>query len=232
MSAILKQHKEAFDKIRSNLEKKRILSQLAVEKGEVICKGDGESLFGFIPMGFVESEGLQGKMMRISDLVPRVGEIIIANFTVGHDRYFMRSQYGQIAATDILRVPDELFLLQRRAHSRVVLPNSASERGVNIIKHNGKVIFAPAVVHDVSAGGCRIVIDSKKPMFSAGDKITAVLHINEKWRVETHGEIRHCTGSDKDQNFGVQFSKLDALNNQKLQMMMLELQRLSILHGR
>lgn len=228
MSAvILKKGKEPFEKIRSNIDKRRVLGLLMKEKTEIVCKGDGEALFGFAVEDYNEREGLLGRLINISGEPPQKGEAIIANFAVAEEKYFMQSEYDTRAGVHILRPPEAIYLLQRRAHSRVNLPEG-TERGVNIIKHNGKVSFIRAELLDVSAGGCRILCAGIGPRFAAGDTLTAVMHIKDKWRFEVEGQIRHCIPGDANLIFGVQFINLNNTISQKIMMMMLELQRWAV----
>ncbi|GIL17436.1 MAG: hypothetical protein BroJett040_11870 [Oligoflexia bacterium] len=221
--------KESFEKIKSAIEKKNIFNQLAASCGELICKGSSESLFSFRIDSFVEGQGLSGTVATTGE-APKLGDAIVCNFQIGFDRYFMQSTLVRMGDKYMIVIPEGLFLLQRRAHNRVDLPESVG-RSINIIGHNGKVLFLNAECMDISAGGARVIFYGDMATFHVGDHLKLAFHIKNKWRFEAEASVRHIRQEHGYQVLGCQFDVTDKGLSNKLQMMMLELQRWAVLSG-
>lgn len=221
--------KEAFEKVKSALERKNIFNRLASQGGELICKGTGDCLFTFLVEEYNESQGLYGTLIEINEK-PQLGDSIVANFQLGSDRYFMQSTLVKTGQKNLLMLPDSLYLLQRRAHNRVDLPSDVG-RGINIIGHNGKVLFLNAECLDISAGGARVLFYGDMASFKVTDHLKLAFHIKNKWRFETEATVRHIRMDHGAQVLGCQFDVTNKGLANKLQMMMLELQRWAVLSG-
>jgi hypothetical protein len=219
--------KEMFEKIRSQIERRQILQKMIAEKGEFLCKGEGETLFRFIPESLTDSEEVLGTRFNVEGQV-NSGEEVVANFAVGEDRYFMQSSY-LAGSKDLLVIPKELFKLQRRAHTRVDIPEKIS-RAVNITKINGKAVFLDAECLDISAGGARLLFYGDMATFKGGDKIHSHFHLKNKWNFEVSSLVKHVSPEGDKQILGIEFDTGNKGLFNKLQMMMLELQRWTALN--
>jgi len=220
--------REIFDRIRSAFERKQLFLKLIEEGGELLCKGDTDALFHFKPSDVDENEGIIGIRTAIEG-TSFPSDNIVANFRVGEDRYFMLTSFIQIGKKEMLLFSDQLFKLQRRAHNRVDFDDKI-ENTFQVIKFNNKKVFFDAKGLDISAGGARVAVAIADAHLAEGDRLAISCHIKNKWRFEIEGEIRHIYTKENIQIFGLQFDVSNIALANKIQMMMLDLQRWVVLN--
>lgn len=215
--------KSPFEKVKSNLEAKRIYERLAAENIEFYCKGEN-AFFTFQSQTFDTEQGLRGQVL-VNEGESPVHERVIVNFTVESDRYYTVSEFLPSGSEGLLIFSGPLYRLERREHYRVSLPESM-QRDCNIINCAGKTVFVAAVILDISAGGARLqVLKGKLPGCENGQTLRAVLHLKKKWKIELDVEVRHLLPGQRTDVLGVRFIPANPAQGRQLVSVVMELQR-------
>ncbi len=192
--------KSPFEKVRSLVERKKLFSNLLSEKTEVLCKGEGETIFHFIPTVIVQDSVMQG-YVPADQGAPDTDVEVMGNFSVEGDRYFFRSRLKIDKGEASIDLNCDVYLLQRRASMRLRVPSNLGFY-LAITEYNSKPTYLIAQFVDLSAGGARVFfsdVDSpiaaatyaNKPPAAVGDKLKAVLHLAPQKTIELKCEVKH-----------------------------------------
>lgn len=153
---------------------------------------------------------------------------VTANFIYEDDRYFFQTEVSHTHGWAVLRTDVDLFQLQRRANTRVDLPQDYSA-AFSINSHQGKKYFLEAQLIDISAGGMKITW-AEGPLVKNGDIVRGHLRLGYRRPLEFDVEVRHVIKKDEadgkfSQVAGVQFSGINNMMENRLLSLMMNLQR-------
>jgi alginate biosynthesis protein Alg44 len=220
--------KVPFEKVRSLVERRKILESLIKAKTQVICKGADDSLFYFNPTSIIGDSALIGSSKAITGL-PTKNVEVIGNFTVEPDRYFFRCPVK--IQGDLLQFPLNMviFRLQRRASLRVKVPHNFP-LAINIYQINGNSKVVTTKVIDLSAGGVRFKItDPKDLKLNLEDKLSIAVHPSSGRALELGAVVRHAlqmqVGINKEIHYGCEFVTSSTVTKNRLLALSLELQQ-------
>ncbi|MFN7730054.1 MAG: PilZ domain-containing protein [Bdellovibrio sp.] len=217
--------KAAFEKVRSNLEKKKILAQADLEHAEVTLKIGEDHLVAFIPT--LEGDFFSGHLP--AGTIPEGKHEVLASFVLAPHRYFYNGQAEVRGSRVIVDVAGDLFQFQRRASMRVEVPVFLKLE-MNLTEIDGKKVFVLAQAHDISAGGVRFFYtDYRGPVLTSGMLVKGVLHSGPQKLINIEGTIRHIqdvkTDTGTQTHYGIEFLKSP---NQRMTLLSLEVQRRAI----
>ncbi len=198
---------DAFTKITKEEDKDKILFDLTWARGEILCKGTGDAIFKLKAFR-LEKERLYCAIQRDSPRPVFSEEAMIANFTLGGEKYFF-SATGFFENDDVyFSVGFDLFHLQRRQNYRVKIPVSYKAH-VEFSLLNARDHLLKGSLYDISSGGCRIVYEFKESTFDAGDLIQADILIGAHSLSGVTGIVRHAAfdpTNKKRQTLGIEFN--------------------------
>jgi hypothetical protein len=252
MSAAAKA-KQPFEKIRSLVERRKLVEEVIRQGDELLCKGDGDLLFNVVPK-FVEQDIATQKMILKGVLKPADGDAaafqslqeestnkheIVGNFSVGEQRYFLRGQMIILKPWIFIPLECEVYHFQRRSSLRLSLPPEFPFM-ITILDFNKDNLFNIARVADVSAGGAKIYFSGAKSTFGVQDnskdpglKVGSIFRVIVKppsgKNIECHCEVKHSKeeviDGEKRMAFGCSFVQLNPSHVARLTAMTLDLQR-------
>lgn len=214
---------DLFCLIKIPSEKKRIIKELVEIQSEIVLKGRGETLYFLKPLKVTENRWIVCK--EVSDLGLKDEDGVIANFSIGNERYFFQTPVQVSKLSVMLEADIELYHLQRRKSVRVGLPQDSGAQAM-IISHKYVSMALSASVLDFSKGGLRLSCALTLPKFKANDPVTLTVRLGEFKRPFTvEGVVRHTAeASEKTQVFGVQFVNVSHTLEMKLLTLQMDLQ--------
>lgn len=220
--------KQAFDKIRSAIERRRLFENALQEKSVFLCKfGEDEELVQIAASAF-QDDVLVGRAE--APIALQNEQSALGNFAVGLDRYFfngkvdIRGRYVSIPATV------EVFKLERRKTLRVSVPPGYA-LSANVTDINGKAVFQAVQVIDISAGGLRLFFPENPAGvgLQGGSLLKGVLHLPSTRTLAFDGVIRHVqavpTGDPAGSHFGLEFGQCQSHLAQRMTVLTFDIQR-------
>ena len=230
--------KSPFEKVKSLVERRKLFEALLREGSDILCKGEGESLFHFKPANLSREGWMQGSMIAVEKSLEHTG-LVLGNFSVSGERYFFSTEIELMKNGDTQFVVScEVYQLQRRSSLRLHVQQS---HGVYlaITEFQGKAIYVIAQIADLSAGGARIffsdldspvaaTVNSKNPNLRAGDRFKAILHLGQKRSLEVNVEVKHIQQAvhlgQIVEHIGIEFIELTSVLRNRLVAMTMDLQ--------
>lgn len=217
---------DIFTLIKDENDKTKLWVDLGAAKGEIICKGKEDALCKVRVTFFnAATESIEGTF-ETSTLMAD-GEDYLGHFFLGGEKYYFQTKARVSKGTIVIRIPDELYHLQRRQNYRVRLPE-IYPAFYNIIQVNSKPEKIPGRLADLSSQGCRVVYRMDSPLMKMGDKVIGQLVIGQRAPIEVHGIVRHIKtheGSKVIQTFGIEFMPLPSILENKLFAITMELHK-------
>ncbi|MEZ0391994.1 MAG: PilZ domain-containing protein [Pseudobdellovibrionaceae bacterium] len=210
--------KTPFEKVRSLVERKKLFEDLLLEKGEMVCKGEDDSLFYFRPSAIVKDQHIQG-WIRAIDQAPKSDTNVLGNFSIGADRFFFQAAMNISGEEGVFETTCDVFKLQRRATVRLHVQASFGLY-MAITELNGKSVYSVAQIADVSAGGARIFFstvespipalgNTSNPGIQMGSRFKAVLNFGNRKTVDVICEVKHSQQAVHRgvivEHFGIEF---------------------------
>jgi hypothetical protein len=219
--------RDNFERVRSKRQKFEILRKVIDTKGEILLKFGADNICTFAATNLNEERGLSGMITKGQVAISKRGDAVIANFSLGVDKYFFQCLAIPFETHITMKV-ENLFLLQRRAHTRLELDENI-ERTAMVVQQGDKVIYANGYVVDISLGGAKVVIEPDSEPLKTGDRIKIAFHIGGRWNLEGFGFVRfYQKKEDGTQHFGFEFEEeTKKLLFGRLQLMIVDLQRRS-----
>jgi mannuronan synthase len=222
--------KEAFEKIRSNIEKKKLFEFAIREKSIFTLKTEDDTLFNFTPRE-ISKDHVAGS----ADLLPILAgkQKAIGNFGVGQDRFFFHG-FIEVQSKDVhVSFDVEVFKLQRRKTLRIAVPLSYPMY-MNITSLAHKKVFLEAKVHDISAGGLRFyLVDQTLPVLPKDLVIGASIHPPSGKTIEISAVIRHLQTvpieAMETMQYGTELVSKNPVTTQRMMALSMEVQRKVIL---
>lgn len=225
---MLRDKKNAFDKIRSTVERRHLLQKALEEKSAFICKFDEEDeLVQFIPVDFQEGVllGRAGSTPKMQGKGSGIG-----NFSVGQDRYFFSGDVTIEGAGIALPERTDIFKLERRKTMRVPVPEDYPF-SVRITQIDGRAALRECVTVDVSAGGVRIYF----PLYRQGEGLAqgglvkGSLHMPSTKVLDFDGEVKHVQmqpiADGEALHFGIEFGQCREALFQRMTTLTFDIQR-------
>lgn len=152
---------------------------------------------------------------------------VTANFAFEEDRYFFQTEVSHTHGWAMLKTEVDVFQLQRRANTRIEIPNDYSA-GFAIKAHNGKPVTGEAKLIDISAGGMKVTWTGA-PEVVLGDSLLGSLRLGGRRPLDFNVQIRHVIKKEEAgqpvQVVGVQFENVNNMMENYLLSLMLNLQR-------
>lgn len=150
---------------------------------------------------------------------------VVVNFTLEEEKYFFRSMMGKNNLGDvIINLEADVFQLQRRKNARFDIPEGY-EAVAKIADLNGQELKVDAPIKDMSAGGCKIFFPQLTPEIKMNDKLTVALHLGKRRPMTFTCDVRYVGRANSGQMLGLQFMDRDHFLENRLLVMMMDLQR-------
>jgi hypothetical protein len=230
-----------FEKIRSLVEKRKYFEDLIARKDAVVCKDERDQLFSFFPRQMVSESSVRGGCVAI-DSMPVKNSVVIANFSVGEERFFFQGPMTLLMGSDevTISIDSDLYKLQRRTHIRIQVEPELRLHMV-ITKYHNRSVYIETQVSDISAGGVRIhfsqfpihshpgIATANNPGLRQGDRFHAMIHPPSGKTLEVVCEVKHQLQSavkgDAIDQYGCEFVDLSTLIKNRLLALSMDLQR-------
>lgn len=214
-----------FTLIKGQEEKIKLWQDLALNKGEILCKGK-EDFLCKLRISFYNSKTQCLECNFESTAQLKHQEEYLGYFFLGGEKYYFQAVTNVHQGKVVVDLPQELYHLQRRQNYRVHIPEKypASFNITFINDVPQKVIGRLA---DLSSQGCRVVSPSAGLLIKPGDRITGMLAIDKRAPIEAQGLVRHIKMVDNKalQTFGVEFTPLTPILENKLFAITLEIHK-------
>lgn len=225
--AILGQEQTIFKKVALS-EKKMLFREVAKEKIQIVVKSlESDETFHLIAVQTERDEALLCHHTADSkDLIK--DQKVISSFTFHDERYYFHTDLIFQNGWSILKINVDLFQLQRRASARIELPDNYD--GIFVLaQHAGKPYFIDCRIKDISAGGLRLELLGDSPALKVGDRMKGTLKLGKRRPIDFEVEVRFAKKINEDgkvvQTGGVQFLNRDHTIENRLLLMMMDLQR-------
>lgn len=217
---------DIFTLVKDERDKVKLWVDLGSSKGELTCKGKDDALCK-VRVNFFNAatESLEGEFE--GPVTMANGEDYLGHFFLGGEKYYFQTKAVVAANFLTIKIPDELYHLQRRQNYRVRLPEIYPAY-YNIIQVNANPEKITGRLADLSSQGCRVVYRMDAPLMKSGDKVIGQLVIGQRAPIEVHGVVRHIKaheGSKVVQTFGIEFSPLPSILENKLFAITMELHK-------
>ena len=215
-----------FKRVSDPADKMRLLEDLAKSRFEIQVKIPGtESVHTTKAFEFNGEKVICILPVALKN-IDKTGSIIFS-FFIGGEKYFMDANYKVIAGELVVSIPENIFHLQRRDHYRIRIPAEFSAL-FEFTSVNGKLLKGSAVLFDLSAGGCKMEIDSSKAKFENDDQIKGELFLNDRKPIPVTGKIKHLQKKQSDKLrlwVGLQFVDLSEKEKNRIGSLVMDLYR-------
>lgn len=217
---------DIFTLVKDERDKIKLWVDLGKSKGEVLCKGENDAICK-VKINFFNSATTALEGVFDGPVTMKTGEEYLGHFFLGGEKYYFQAR-AQVAA-NMIQIPlaDEVYHLQRRQNYRVRLPEIYPAY-YNIIQVNETAEKIVGRLADLSSQGCRVVYRMDAPLLKMKDKVIGQLVIGQRAPIEIHGIVRHIKlheGSKVTQTFGIEFSPLPTILENKLFAITMELHK-------
>lgn len=222
--------KDMFARISDEKEKLLVFQELVQKKQEVVCKiASAEDIFHLVASRIDYGRELICILRKDSHIPAALPAKIIANFTLNADKYFFQSDLVKLDGGYYeVSIPPELFHLQRRQSFRIRITDNYAT-SLKIVSVNGNPFTLTGKVHDLSAGGCRMVLPKDNPEFKSDDIIDFDIAIGTRPTMRMTGKVRHVKQeliNDKPKQVaGIEFQNMNSMTEGKIFAVVMELHR-------
>lgn len=218
--------KAPFEKVRSNIEKKRIFERMAASQGKIVLKDAQDRMFDFHCVS-LSQEGAVGVLDPKHPQTSAQNLEILGQFQIEEDRYFINGKMAILGDQVVVSMEGEVFKLQRRSNFRIALPPSLPMYA-NITQIAGKPAALEVRLADMSAGGCRIYFPEGGPNLASGVEIQIVLHPPSGRDFDFKAVIRHTQSvvykNEIQAQYGIEFLEIPRATHQRLTSLVMDLQ--------
>ncbi|MEN0057871.1 MAG: PilZ domain-containing protein [Bdellovibrio sp.] len=218
--------KNIFTLISRPGERLKLWQDLAQAHGEILCKGKEENICHLRVKNFnIKEQYLE--CIFDSSVRMNEGEEYLGHFFLGGEKYYFQAQTKIEQNKVLIPIPTELYHLQRRQNYRVHVPESY-QAFYNILTVNGKPEPINGRLMDLSSQGCRVVYRLDRPLMKVADHVTGNLVIGKRDPIQIQGVIRHIKADESNsaqQNFGIEFTPLPVIIENKLFAITLEIHK-------
>ncbi|HEY1079214.1 MAG TPA: PilZ domain-containing protein [Bdellovibrio sp.] len=207
---------EIFKLISKEEDKIRLWEDLADAKGEILCKGKDENLCNIKALFFNEkTKSLECRFNSPVRLV--LNEEYLGYVFIGGEKYYFQAKAQFNQEYVVIPLPKELYHLQRRQNYRVHIP-AGYKGSFEILSLNSVAGKISCDLADLSSQGCKLQCLVSKASFHVDDVISGQLILGSREPIALQGIIRHLQldASKKTQTFGVEFTALSPIVENKL----------------
>ncbi len=216
--------KEIFTLIDNPEEKAQLFQDLANARGELLCKGNEETLVK------IRAESYSAKPQYLycaSESTNKLanGEQFLGYFFLGGEKYYFEGTIIAFQSKYSMALPASIYRLQRRQNYRAKVPNSYVAM-YNIVSVNGAKENIHGKIADISSQGCRVIYSMENPLMKIGDNVTGQMTMGARSPFEIQGIVRHIKvdeGNNVIQTFGIEFTKMPTITESKLFSITMEL---------
>lgn len=222
------QQQNIFKKVALS-QKKALLREICTEQLQVMVKGSQqETIFHLIAMEVDEKDELLLCYPTTDTQVIEEPQKVVVNFQYKDERYFFSTDLIILASRMLLLVNVDLFQLQRRANVRINIPDNY-EAVFQLTEHQGKIYFLECRIKDVSAGGFKMRLPGDNPELKLGVRLKGSFRLGNRRPMEVEVEVRFSNQITENgrlfQVAGVQFWNRDTAKENRLLILMMDLQR-------
>lgn len=218
--------KDIFTLISRVEEKAKLWEDLAQAKGEILCKGKEDVLCKLRVQRYnVKTQCLECAFETSETL--SANKEYLGHFALGGEKYYFQSAEKFNNDKVIIPLPEELYHLQRRQNYRVCIPDGYNAF-YNIIEINGTPQNMVTRLGDLSSQGCRILSQMESPLIKINDTVTGQLVVGKRPPLDIKGIVRHIKidkGNKVTQTFGIEFSPLASIIENKIFAMTMEIHK-------
>lgn len=219
--------KDMFTRISDHTEKMKIFFELSEKKVEVLCKPTTDDIIHFHVQRMARQK-LVCSLPPHSSVPHPLPDTVVATFFLGTDKYFFMAKLslaeGEFYELDLSQ---DLFHLQRRQSYRIRIPDSYHSR-IELSRVNDQPNDLEGTIHDLSSGGCRILLPQGESALNSGDRVEGVLHIGVRPTLPFVGEVRHAkvdSQNSANQMIGIEFVNMNPAMETRLFGITMELHR-------
>ncbi len=209
--------KQIFTLIARIDEKVKLWKDMAQVKGEILCKGKGNSVCKVRIVSYnSKTHSLECHFESQEKLKDK--EEYLGHFFIGGEKYYFQSSAHIYLGKMMISLPAELYHLQRRQNYRVPIPDGYPAH-FNIIKVNENSLKITGALADLSSQGCKVIYRMESPLMKMGDAVVGLLSIEKRPALELNGFVRHIKydeGNKFIQTFGIEFTPLAPAVENKL----------------
>lgn len=213
---------DVFKKVHLS-EKKALFRKMCDQGGQILVKSEDDR-FGQLAAVRVQNDEKLYCQIAAGDFSTKPTLEVVGNFSWEEEKYFFRTQMNFEAEQAVLRIDVDLFQLQRRKNARLDVPD-AFDAVTQVLAVNGDPCHFDAKLKDMSAGGCKIYFPLSAPVFKIGDKLLMNLQLGKRRAFQLTSEVRFAMKAGDGQMLGLQFQDRDRYNENRLLVLMMDLQR-------
>lgn len=213
---------DVFKKVHLS-ERKAIFRKIADVQSELLVKTEDDNYGQAKAIRLENDENLYCRVAA-GALTFKPNSEVVVNFSWEEEKYFLRTTVNAIGAEIVLKVNVDIFQLQRRKNARLDVPE-AFQAQAQILSVNGDPCHFESQLKDMSAGGCKVVFPQASPALKMGDQLAMSLILGKRRPLQLACEVRYAAGDGKSQTLGLQFLNRDDYNENRLLVLMMDLQR-------
>jgi c-di-GMP-binding flagellar brake protein YcgR len=149
------------------------------------------------------------------------------SFFLGAEKYFASPKFKISRGQLRIFVDGPVFLLQRREDFRLKIPQAQKVLFEIKLKNESNQVVSCAI-KDLSAGGCRLLIDPKKWQPKVGDPIAGTILISGREPIIMEASIKHIKPDSTEKNklsCGVQFNQISEIQKNRIAAIVMDLFR-------
>lgn len=143
----------------------------------------------------------------------------LISFEVDQERYFARFKIKILSQSMVFDTSSEVYILKRRKHRRLKLPETYPARGL-VKEISGRKVFMETKIVDISIKGARLLLPLELPRLKSQTRMRVNISLGGRSTVDVNCLIRHHRGVavtvGNHQVFGVEFIDMDRSTEIKL----------------
>jgi alginate biosynthesis protein Alg44 len=213
---------DVFKKVHLS-EKKSLFRKMSDGSGQIFLKSEDDR-FGQVTAVRVQNDEKLYCKLDSGAFNAKLNLEVVGNFMWEDEKYFFRTQMNFEAEQVVLRVDIDLFQLQRRKNARLDVP-AAYDAVSQILSMNGDPCHFDTKLQDMSAGGCKVFFPLSAPAFKIGDKLSMNLQLGKRRAFQVTCDVRFAIKAGDGQVLGLQFLDRDHYSENRLLVLMMDLQR-------
>lgn len=203
-----------FKKVASS-DRKQLLNQLCEESIVLLLKMSDNTVINLLPRKITPDHHLICSFPSEFNVLD--SDETLLSFHIGTERYFFESTLIREGETVRLVPLEDLYILQRRASSRIIVPEAYPGFYEFQIESHKNAAFKGKIM-DFSAGGLKMRIETIDPIFKEDDLVEGVLMFNQRRPIAMPGKVRasRVMPSAELQIVSLQFLNIDQAMEGKL----------------
>lgn len=214
----VKSSENVFIKI-SEKEKESLLPLLVLLEQDILFKYPGSpvyhtTVFDINRLGHLIARRTLEDVAYFNSL-----ETPLISFGIDQERYFARFKLKVLSQSLLFDSGGDLFILKRRKHRRIRLPETYPARAL-VKEISGRKVFMEAKIVDMSAKGARLILPLQLPRLKAQTRLRVNVSLGARSTVDVTCLIRHHRGlmvkQTDHQVFGVEFVDMDRATENKM----------------